>query len=332
MQRAQAPRSSSGAEDARSEAAAAAALVAPVVQLDRAASDAGSRLRFARCLELYERALAAAEGLPLPHDSLVVAFCVSHVVEAHTKFREDVFAAGDTPQFEEFVKTVWRGNERALSLAQRCLALYHTRWRAGTLFTLKPEESAFLAIFPSPLQACAEDYISQAQVAIYFWPPLRTPAEEQARLHAVYGALRTALEMDARPDLRLRANTLNDLHLILVRLRDGGMLHRLQSTCGLSHAELTALIALAKRDRSSEGTAQEEKTLATLGVYRERAATDVARHGLRRCALPSCNSTEPHPKCYKLCGRCRGVAYCGAPHCAEDWKRHKREDGCRAAP
>jgi hypothetical protein len=61
-------------------------------------------------------------------------------------------------------------------------------------------------------------------------------------------------------------------------------------------------------------------------------AADAARHGLRRCALPACDAQEPHPKLFKLCGRCRGVAYCCAAHSVEDWKRHKREDGCAAAP
>jgi hypothetical protein len=64
-----------------------------------------------------------------------------------------------------------------------------------------------------------------------------------------------------------------------------------------------------------------------------RAATaDVARHGLRRCALPSCGATEPHPKCYKLCGAAAALhIYCSAAHSKEDWKRHKRQDGCLAA-
>ncbi len=32
-----------------------------------------------------------------------------------------------------------------------------------------------------------------------------------------------------------------------------------------------------------------------LAAHRERAAADVARHGLRGCALPECGATEPHP-------------------------------------
>jgi hypothetical protein len=63
----------------------------------------------------------------------------------------------------------------------------------------------------------------------------------------------------------------------------------------------------------------------------QAAAADTARHGLRRCALPACDAQEPHPKLFKLCGRCRGAAYCCVAHSKEDWKRHKREGGCKAA-
>jgi hypothetical protein len=65
------------------------------------------------------------------------------VVDARTICREDVVAAADTPRYTEVRRTVWRSDEQALSLAQRCLALYHARWRAGTLFTLSPQELAY---------------------------------------------------------------------------------------------------------------------------------------------------------------------------------------------
>jgi hypothetical protein len=58
----------------------------------------------------------------------------------------------------------------------------------------------------------------------------------------------------------------------------------------------------------------------------------VARHGLRTCALPECGATEPHPKAFKLCARCRSAAYCSAAHQQQDWRRHKRDDsdgGCK---
>jgi hypothetical protein len=316
----------------RADATAAAELVAPVRALLLAGVGAFGRMRHTRSLELYERALAVAEELPQPHDSLVVAFCMSRVVGARTDLREDVLAVAETPQRYERLRTAWRGDERALLLAQRCLALLHTRWRAGTLFTLRPEESEFLSIAPPPLLPCADDFIEHAQNAVWFWPPLRTPAEEEARTRGVHGALRTALEMDARPVLQLRAATMRSFRSTWLGLHDdsaagGGILNQMQSLCGLSQGEVAALCALETRG-GQDGNDTARRQARLLAAMRERGAADVARHGLRRCALPSCNSTEPHPKCYKLCGRCRGAAYCSAAHSKEDWKRHKREDGC----
>jgi hypothetical protein len=237
----------------------------------------------------------------------------------------------NTPDCEKTLEA-WRGGERALSLAQRCLALFHTRWRAGTLFTLSPEELAFSTDPASPTLASSVDYIFCAEDAVCYWPQLRTPAEEEARTHGVYGALRTAMEMHSRPDLRALLSTcVSKVQLILSRLRDnsaagGGMLGRLESTCGFSAADLTALSAM----KSLVDVGPTINALV-MSALRERAAADVARHGLRNCALQSCNSTEPHPKCYKLCGRCRSAAYCCPAHSVEDWRRHKREQGCTPA-
>jgi hypothetical protein len=149
--------------------------------------------------------------------------------------------------------------------------------------------------------------------------------------------------MDARHDVEVnegsndeRFATIKQVLALLAALDDadadtGSMLNRLQTTCGLSDADVTALQALATRD-GLVGAAKQvvEAGKATLADIRERGAADVARHGLRHCALPSCAQTEPHPKCFKLCGRCRGVAYCSAAHSVEDWKRHKRQEGCHA--
>jgi hypothetical protein len=324
-------------DDAAAAARAAAvaeltSVVAPVLEMIRAARDALSRLRHARSLELYERALAAAEALPLPHDSLILAFCVSLVVDSRTIWREDATAASGTSQVGEVLIAAWRNDERALLLAQRCIALFHTRWLAGTLFTLSPQEVVFFARFECPLQVCAEQFIWFMDSALCYWPPLPTTAELEARLRGVHGALRTVLELDARPDLQLSAIAATNLTSIMCRIREdeaagGSMLSGLQSTYGLSDAESMALVTLTTRECLTWNDGSRE----LLTRWRERAATDVARHGLRRCALPSCNSEEPEPKLFKLCGRCRGAAYCSAAHCKEDWKRHKRELGCQAA-
>jgi hypothetical protein len=161
MRRAREERSEDSSEEEDAAAVAAACkLVAPLLQLQHAASDAVCHLRFARCLELSERTLAAAEALlPLPRDSLVIAFCMSSVLDARVRLREDVVAAAETPQLSALLKTVWRDDKRALSLAQRRLALYHARWRAGTLFTLSLEERAFFAGCNLSVRTSGDGYI-----------------------------------------------------------------------------------------------------------------------------------------------------------------------------
>ncbi len=116
---------------------------------------------------------------------------------------------------------------------------------------------------------------------------------------------------------------------------EASLLLRMRATCGLSAAEETALRQLAERHKAEgERIAQAlPKFLENVNtMHQQTAAADAARHGLRRCALPSCDAQEAHPKLFKLCGCCRGAAYCCAAHSVEDWKRHKREDGCTAAP
>jgi hypothetical protein len=116
---------------------------------------------------------------------------------------------------------------------------------------------------------------------------------------------------------------------------EAGVRIRIRETCGLTAADETALRQLAERHKAvHERIVREmpEDARDTDAKQQQAAAADAARHGLRRCALPSCDAQEPHPKLFKLCGRCSGVAYCGKQHQTEDWKRHKREDGCKAAP
>jgi hypothetical protein len=113
----------------------------------------------------------------------------------------------------------------------------------------------------------------------------------------------------------------------------------LRARHGLTAAEEAALRALLRRvDASMEPTTttddDDQDVVAAASMYmtsmRRRGDADVARHGLRTCGLPDCGATEPHPKAFKVCSRCRGVVYCSAAHQQQDWRRHKREDGCKA--
>ena len=58
-----------------------------------------------------------------------------------------------------------------------------------------------------------------------------------------------------------------------------------------------------------------------------RQRADIAKHGLRDCALPSCAKTEKTVKEFSLCAGCRSQVYCCLEHQALDWKAHKKE--CR---
>ena len=59
-----------------------------------------------------------------------------------------------------------------------------------------------------------------------------------------------------------------------------------------------------------------------------RQRNDIAKHGLRECALPSCAKTEKTVKEFAHCSGCRSVVYCCAEHQGLDWTKHKK--ACRA--
>jgi hypothetical protein len=123
-------------------AATAAATVAPLVQLWRAAKKAANLARFARAVELYERALAAAE-LAQPRNSLIIAALLDELVITH--FRASA-ANTSTPADTE-----------GAVFALRSLLLLHARWQAGTLFAPTAEEVAYLVDdeYPKlPAQMC----------------------------------------------------------------------------------------------------------------------------------------------------------------------------------
>jgi hypothetical protein len=310
------------------------------MQLKRAAKKAEKLSRFARAVELYERAIAAAE-LAQPHDLLIIAALLHDLVIAHcrvTQANPSSSAAAERIQFY-----------------LRLLHLLHARWQAGTLFSPTAEETAYLVEdeYPHlPAQMCgAFFYVDVAQQVMHL--PC-TRAEAEARVRGVCGALRAALETDARRMLERnprmgqawQASSASSspsvphlksaVHRLVTSVLsdEAGLLLRMRAACGLTAAEETALRQLAERYKAEYQRQEQQlpqRKQAFNAVQQQAAAADAARHGLRRCALPACHAQEPHPKLFKLCGRCRGVAYCGAAHCAEDWKRHKREDGCKAA-
>jgi hypothetical protein len=312
--------------------AAPEALVAPLVQLVRAADGAKSRRRLPRALELYERALALAEA-SLPLSTLLSVLMLEVVISTRLAL---VAGNADMPTARAALHiAAWRSDEQLLRQSQRCLGLLRARWAAGTLLSPTPEESCFAECFNrTPASVGVESFVAWAVHALFYWPQevAFTLAGGAQCLHGIHEALCAAVAMWTR-DLGFRGETHAFLHCVLRIVLDaaGPWLPRLRATCGLLHADEAKLREML-REVAREESARDEQLNSRLAGNDARAAADVARHGLRSCALPSCGATEEYPKTYKLCGRCRGAAYCCAAHSKEDWKRHKREDGCAAPP
>ena len=62
-------------------------------------------------------------------------------------------------------------------------------------------------------------------------------------------------------------------------------------------------------------------------AFEARKHADIAKHGLRDCALPSCSKMEKTVKEFAGRSGCRTVVYCCLEHQALDWRAHKK--ACR---
>ena len=82
--------------------------------------------------------------------------------------------------------------------------------------------------------------------------------------------------------------------------------------------------ALRARGVLQTGIAKYEQVKAEFEALKR---ADIAKHGLRDCALPSCAKTEKTNKEFAGCSGCRSVVYCCLEHQALDWRAHKK--ACR---
>jgi hypothetical protein len=194
----------------------------------------------------------------LPHDSLVIAALLSEQQRTHF-FRAQAGYSCSTHGPLRF------------NLVVRVLHMLHARWQAGTLFAPTAEEVAYLANeneYPClPAQMCgAFFYISVAEnvATLQRLLPPCTPAEAESRLHAIFGALRAALETDARGMVEHNPRTgqpwqgvaasaavshlKSEVHNLATAVlsNKAGLLLRLRATCGLTAADETAVRRLAE--------------------------------------------------------------------------------------
>jgi hypothetical protein len=100
------------------------------------------------------------------------------------------------------------------------------------------------------------------------------------------------------------------LTLLLFSITHDNNVRRRLRGCGMSETDEAALAALRRRIAGEapilDANARKmmEASQRTQAARKQRAAADVARHGLRACALPECDAVEPQPKTFKLCSRC----------------------------
>ena len=87
-----------------------------------------------------------------------------------------------------------------------------------------------------------------------------------------------------------------------------------------------AAMVQMRRERSLLDVLEKAKKVVEKDEASWRA--DVAEHGLKQCALPSCDKQEASVQQYKFCSACRSVWYCSAEHGALHWTEHK--PACRA--
>ena len=86
-----------------------------------------------------------------------------------------------------------------------------------------------------------------------------------------------------------------------------------------------ALVTMRAERKLADPSAVAEAAVArAVAAFR----ADIAAHGLKQCALPSCDTQEATVQQYKFCAACRSVWYCSAEHGALHWREH--EPPCRA--
>jgi hypothetical protein len=317
-------------------AAAAAELVPELLRLKSKAVKAMSLERNARVLELYERALAAAEA-SLPPASLVLAFFLVETADARVRAADGVTRAMLTrpEDYNRLHTDAWRKEEQALAMMDRCMALLLGRWRAGSLFTHAPEEAAF---FSTESLVSAELLISCANNALCYGPPLRGPAAVDALMQGLHGSLLALLELNARGVMANYPPSTSGqkMHILLKNVFNNpacaAILARLRLV--LSRQEELELRQLAQRFATwATETAGVIPAIAV--TLQQRATADVARHGLRRTGAARCRAA---PRKSRTPGSSSCAAAAAAPPTAARstarrtaWKRHKRQDDCKAA-
>ena len=329
--------------------------VSHVCKLTRAARKQGVARHNARAVELYERAIAAAEALLQPDCLIVVSLFVSYlnvrrIIVASAVSGEDVATGVEVQRHVHahlaLLKTRLPGVLESLErrraagtlLPGRCRA-HEVAWEADCTRTDirlggEPELDAE-RLSEAAQHVGIEAYFAAARSAIF--------AAQTGQLEAVV------------PDVQLIVRSLDfvehALLLALERKPDDSKLivfippaqqlflddFRTRLLPDLTPEEpRCARLLVAWRGLEQSGQLQKfpaeqthercERTMKSLAAA--QAAKD-AGVPPRACALPACSAREAHAAHFKKCSACSGVFYCSKQHQPEHWPAHKA--ACKAA-
>ena len=295
---------------------------------------AGQLCRYARSVELSSQAATQAEAL-FRDDSLVVA----HLRMNESACLASLATEASGAEQDTLLRRAWAVLLSLTNLLLRRLAdntlLPGTVREEEIEYAARDQAAAFKATnepVPSPeeLRAVASTmgyntllnamFRSLDLLTLPFWSTVQKKMVESFVLRGLDVIPRTA---------GIQAHLIIDYEGYLVAMIKENMTPR-----NYGSAFCTAVLrkwrsnavssVLHARGVLQTGVAKSEQSHAE---FQARRRADIAKHGLRDCALPSCAKTEKTVKEFSLCAGCRAQVYCCLEHQALDWKAHKKE--CR---
>ena len=292
---------------------------------------AGVLCRFARCVELSAQAAVHAEGL-FGDDSLVVASM--RTTECQSLTNIGLYASG--AEKEALTRRAWAALLSVINILLR-------RLEANTLLpgTVRVEEIDYDAHVQATLCEAKNEAVPpqsglRALASIIGYGIL---------LKAMYGSLELLLAPFWPTVQKRMVESFVLRGLDVIPLTAGIPANNIGGECDLvsaitrgmkprnfGSAFCTAFLrkwrsnavssVLRARGVLKSGAANSEHEKEE---FQARCRADVATHGLRDCAFPSCDKTEKTVKEFSLCAGCRSQVYCCLEHQALDWKTYKKE-------
>jgi hypothetical protein len=320
------------------------------VRFYNAAEELRAKGHFARAVEKFERAAAAAAQELAAEDCLVVAFLqasqaralIFHSMVPALPFAEkyETYRTVESLLLPQCVSTLTRRKAAGTLLPGSCRAAEVAWWRASV------EQTHLQDGYPiALLRALAVGSDSRLGFDVYLLAARAVICElfdaksfskmsrELQLSHAAFVASAFELMAQRGPSFGLDTNNVKIDESAPEKLLS--QIYRYERSRFQADDEAASLMADAWQlvERSGALTARnlldELDPEASIDAGLAAAAAEGAVRGLRECALAGCASKEVHVSQFKRCGACRTVFYCCRDHQLADWPAHKA--ACKAA-